>query len=145
MAEQESGPEDSLGERRTRQRFVARREGSVCFWVLIDGERLPLNDLSVEGFGLPFEAPPEAPRPFAFVLQIDGAADEIRGEARPVNFVRGQEGVQGGGQLGCRFVSFAADGAERLQAWLTAHLLGTASVPISDREAAAIVVGPSLI
>ena len=40
-------------ERRRRQRFVARRWGNVCFWVVIDGQRQPLNDLSLEGFSLP--------------------------------------------------------------------------------------------
>jgi hypothetical protein len=40
-------------ERRRRQRFVAKRWGSVCFWIVINGQRLPLNDLSLEGFSLP--------------------------------------------------------------------------------------------
>lgn len=141
MAEEGIGTDDSLGERRKRQRFVARREGRVYFWILLDGGRLPLNDLSLEGFGLPFEAPLAAPRTFPFVLQIEGFSDEIQGEARTTNFVSGE----GGGQLGCRFVSFAGDGGERLREWLTAHLLGTATVRISEEEAAAIVSGPSLI
>jgi hypothetical protein len=32
---------DHQGKRRRRQRFVAKRWGSVCFWVVIDGQRLP--------------------------------------------------------------------------------------------------------
>lgn len=56
MVASESSNEVGSGERRKRQRFVARRWGSVCFWVVIDGERLPVNDLSLEGFSVPYGA-----------------------------------------------------------------------------------------
>lgn len=141
MADDDLEADQTLGERRRRQRFIARRWGSVCFWVLIDGARLPLNDLSLEGFSVPCGAPLAAPRAFAFVLQLEGIPDEIRGEACTMNFVDGADG----GQLGCRFLSFAGEGAERLREWLTAHLISTATVRISEQEAAEIVAGPSLI
>lgn len=128
-------------ERRKRQRFVARRWGSTCFWVSIDGHRLPLNDLSLEGFGVPASAPPAAPRSFPFVLHLDGIPDQIRGEAMTVNFLAAPEG----GQLGCRFTSFEEGGDLRLHDWLTVHVIATASVRISEQEAAAIVAGPSLV
>ena len=128
-------------ERRKRQRFVAKRWGSVCFWVQVDGVRLPVNDLSLEGFSVPCGAPLVEARTFPFVLQLEGIPDEVRGEAVTMNFVFGAEG----GVLGCRFVAFEGDGAMRLHDWLTIHVISTATVRISEIEAAAIVSGPSLI
>lgn len=144
MAEQ-SGPESSeeLGDRRRRQRFAASRWGQTCFWVLMDGLRQPLRDLSLEGFGVAADGPFGEARSFPFVLQIEGIPDTIRGEARTMNFVAAGDGE--GGQLGCRFVSFEGDGDKRLHDWLTVHVISMASVRISEQEAAAIVTGPSLI
>ena len=48
-------------------------------------------------------------------------------------------------QLGCRFLSFDDDGERRLHEWLTTHVMATATVRISEQEAAEIVRGPSLI
>jgi hypothetical protein len=141
MAEDVTGGGGAHAERRKRQRFVAKRWGSACFWVLVDGERLPLIDLSLEGFSMPASAPLQEQRTFPFVLQIEGIPDEIRGEARTVNFVVGEEG----GQIGCCFVSFVGEGDARLHDWLTVHLISTATLRISEKEAAAIVAGPSLI
>ena len=141
MAENVTESEIENPERRKRQRFVAKRWGSVCFWIRVDGERIPLNDLSLEGFSVPAEAPLSEPKTFPFVLQIEGIPDEVRGEARTMNFVVGE----GGGQLGCRFLSFVGDGGMVLHDWLTAHLISTATLRISEKEAAAIVAGPSLI
>ena len=137
------GGESSVeaGERRKRQRFVARRWGSVCFWVVIDGERLPVNDLSLEGFSVPYGAPLIGPRQLAFELSLDGIPERIFGVAETMNFVL----AEGGGQLGCRFLSFEGDGAIRLHDWLTVHVIATATVRISEKEAAEIVSGPSLI
>ena len=129
-------------ERRKRQRFVANRWGSVCFWVQVDGVRLPVNDLSLEGFSAPCPEPFAATgQTFPFVLQLEGIPDEVRGEAVTMNFVFGAEG----GVLGCRFAAFEGDGAMRLHDWLTIHVISTATVRISEIEAAAIVSGPSLI
>ena len=98
-------------ERRTRQRFVARRWGAVCFWVSIDGgERQALNDLSLEGFSYPLDTPPAQPQRFAFSLHLEGIPDTIRGQAETMNHVF----AEGGGQLGCRFLSFDDDGERRL-------------------------------
>jgi hypothetical protein len=111
----------------------------VCFWIVIDGQRLPLNDLSLEGFSLPAGVPPLGSGAFPFVLQIDGVPDEVRGLAEGMNFVLGAEG----GLFGCRFLSFEGEGATRLHDWLTVHVIATATIRISEKEAAAIVTGPS--
>ncbi len=141
MAEDVTGGGSAHAERRKRQRFVAKRWGNACFWVLVDGQRLALIDLSLEGFSMPASAPLQEQRTFPFVLQIEGIPDEIHGEARTVNFVVGEEG----GQIGCCFVSFVGEGDARLHDWLTVHLISTATLRISEKEAAAIVAGPSLI
>jgi len=120
---------------------VARRWGNVCFWVVIDGVRLPVNDLSLEGFSVPFGAPLIEPRQLCFELSLDGIPERIFGVAETMNFVVGESG----GQLGCRFLSFEGEGAIRLHDWLTVHVIATATVRISEREAAEIVSGPSLI
>ena len=133
--------ESDYTERRQRQRFVARRWGDVCFWVVIDGERQGLNDLSLEGFSIPAGAPLLEQRKFPFALQLDGIPEEIRGEAETVNFVFSGSS----GQLGCRFLRFEGDGEARLHDWLTVHVIATATVRISEQEASAIVTGPSLI
>ena len=136
-----SSADGVAGERRRRQRFVARRWGNVCFWVVIDGVRLPVNDLSLEGFSVPFGAPLIEPRQLCFELCLDGIPERIFGVAETMNFVVGESG----GQLGCRFLSFDGEGAIRLHDWLTVHVIATATVRISEREAAEIVSGPSLI
>ncbi|MDD3354820.1 hypothetical protein [Zoogloea sp.] len=95
-------------ERRRRQRFVAKRWGSVCFWVQVDGARLPVNDLSLEGFSAPCPTPfSGVGQRFKFVLQLEGIPDEVCGEAVTMNFVFGTEG----GVQGCRFVTLEGDGA----------------------------------
>lgn len=141
MAEDQGSGNGDHQERRRRQRFVAKRWGQVCFWVVINGQRLPLNDLSLEGFSLSAGVPPLGSGAFPFVLQIEGVPDEIRGMAEGMNFVFGEKG----GLFGCRFLSFEDDGAGRLHDWLTVHVIATATVRISEKDAAAIVTGPSLI
>ncbi|ENO88250.1 hypothetical protein [Thauera linaloolentis] len=131
--------DDAAGERRGSQRFVARRRGEPCFWVVVGEERIALNDLSAEGFSYPADEPRESGGAFGFVLQRDGVPDEIRGRAEVANF------LAGAAQTGCRFVSLEDDGAERLRDWLIAHVLMTATVRITEKDAAAIVSGPSLI
>jgi len=129
------------GERRSRQRFLAQWRGEYCFWVVIAGERRPLLDLSMEGFGVQASSPPESGRSFEFVLQHANVPDEIRGAARVVNYLS----TPAGGQAGCLFVSFELNGLAKLEDWLTAHVLLNASVPISEKEAATIVSGRSLV
>ncbi len=132
---------DETVERRGRQRFLATRWGQVCFWVIIDGEKLQLNDLSLEGFAYPASTPPQSGRSFSFVLVRGGVPDEIRGEAQVVNYLH----EVGGGQAGCRFLTLEGDGAERLTDWLVAHVIANATVRITEKDARAIVAGGSLI
>lgn len=128
-------------ERRKRQRFVATRRGEQCFWAVIDGQRHPLADLSLAGFAVPASSPLAVGRVCAFVLQRANVPDEIRGRARVVNQIQAPEG----GQAGCLFEDLDAAATERLEDWLAAHVIMTASVPINERDAASIVKGPSLI
>ncbi|HRP65320.1 MAG TPA: PilZ domain-containing protein [Thauera sp.] len=127
-------------ERRRIQRFLALRRGEPCFWVVIDGgARLPLRDISVEGFSIGLEGLPGDGEPFDFVMHREGVPDQIRGRARAVNY------IASAAQAGCRFLALEADGAERLRDWLIALVIMNASVRINEKDAAAIVAGPSLI
>jgi hypothetical protein len=84
-------------ERRKCQRFVAKRRGEYCFFAVIDGQRLPLVDLSLDGFAIPASSPPPSDRSFEFVLQRTDVPDEISGRARVVNYLSSADG----GQAGC--------------------------------------------
>jgi hypothetical protein len=121
-------------ERRQRQRFLAKRSGATCFWVAYDGNRIPLIDLSLEGFSIAASAAPDGDKPFAFELRLEGIPDHM-------NFVPGEPE----GQIGCRFISLEGEGAMRLHEWLTIHVIASASVRITAKEAEKIVEGPSLI
>lgn len=128
-------------ERRSHQRFLAKRGDSTCFWVELEGSRYPLNDVSLEGFSVPGNVPLKPGQEFTFALRLDGIPDRIRGKAQVVNRVPGEaEGL-----LGNRFLTLDNDGASDLKEWLTAHVIASASVRISTAEAEAIVQGPSLI
>ena len=126
-------------ERRRIQRFLALRRGEPWFWVVIDGERVPLRDISVDGFAITAEAPPAAGEAFAFELHREGVPDRIRGWAQSVNFIASVS------QAGCRFLALEGDGSDRLRDWLVALVIMNASVRISEKGAAAIVAGPPLI
>ena len=131
--------DDVAGERRSKQRFVARRRGEPCFWLALDGQRIALNDLSAEGFSYPSPTPRANAEVFDFVLQREGLPDEIRGRAETVNY------LADGAQTGCHFLSIEGDGQQRLRDWLIAHVIVSASVRITEKDAAAIVAGPSLV
>lgn len=133
--------EETTMERRGRQRFVARRRGEYCFWISVDGERRPLADLSLEGFGMILPAADEAPIVFDFVLSRAGVPDEIRGRARVTNIIESERSSH----VGCLFESLPDAARERLRDWLVAHVIATASVPITEQDAVRIVLGPSLI
>jgi hypothetical protein len=139
--ESDMAGENEVLERRKRQRFIARRDGADCFWVSFGGERLPVLDLSLEGFAVPAATPPEANREFDFVLHCDGVVEEVRGQARVVNFLASAAG----GQAGCLFDGFEGEGAARLQAWLSDHVQAVSALPVTEDEAADIVTGPSLV
>lgn len=128
-------------ERRQRQRFLAKRGDSTFFWVALDGERIPLIDLSLEGFSISSTAVALSNEPFPFELRLEGIPDKIRGQAQQMNVVPGDPV----GQIGCRFVSLEGEGALRLHEWLTIHVIASASVRITAKEAEKIVEGPSLI
>lgn len=128
-------------ERRSRQRFVARRRGEYCFWVTLSGERLPLEDLSLDGFGVDATLPLEIGAAVSFVMTRTGVPDRIAGSARVANRVPIGSGVL----AGFVFESFEDDGRSRLEDWLAAHVLASATVPITERDAVAIVSGPSLV
>lgn len=128
-------------ERRSRQRFVARRRGEYCFWVMLADERLPLQDLSLDGFGVDALLPFEVDARFAFQMTRAGVPDRIGGIAKVANRVASGSGIL----AGFVFESFEADGRVRLEEWLAAHVLASATVPITERDATAIVSGPSLV
>ncbi len=141
MGDEDKKADCGWQERRKRQRFLARRDGTTCFWIVMDGTRHPLIDLSLEGFGFPGEAHDSVQRDFDFELQLEGIPDKIRGIARVMNHVPGEHG----GQIGCCFVSFSGEGREDLLTWLTTHVIWSSSVRLSEKEAVAIVSGPSLV
>jgi hypothetical protein len=132
---------DEAGERRARQRFVAMRRGDICFWAQVNGEHRPLNDLSLEGFSLPVAHDLDSGTRFQFALLREGVPDRIEGYAKVVN----QIGEGGARKAGCRFVELDEEGVSRLKDWLIAHVLANATVRINERDAEAIVNGPSLI
>lgn len=130
-------------ERRTRQRFLAQRRGEPCFWVTVGGSRLPLADISLEGFSMP-ALPGVAQQGFDFVLQRADVPDRIAGRAVVVSPAAAEDG---GGQqlLGCRFADLPAEELHRLQDWLVAHVIMNATVRITEKDATAIVLGRSLV
>lgn len=142
MSDRDASPQPQAAEaaeRRRIQRFLGQRRGQPYLWVTIGSERVALRDISVDGFAIAAAAPPAGGEPFDFVLQREGVPDQIRGRAQVVNFIAAS------GQAGCRFVALEGDGAERLRDWLIALVIMNASVRISEKDAAAIVAGPSLI
>jgi len=127
-------------ERRIYQRFVARLHGDPCFWALIGEDRLALNDLSLKGFSLPASSMLLPDAQFDFILQREGVPDTIQGCAE-VTGVFGKENPS----AGCRIIRFEGDGEERLQDWLVIHVILSATVRISEKDAVAIVSGRSLV
>ncbi|KAI5915486.1 PilZ domain-containing protein [Thauera sp. 2A1] len=135
----EATAEPANADRRVRQRFIARRHGRSCFWLAMGGERIALNDLSLEGFSASLAPPPRGE--FAVVLQRDGVPDEIHCTAIVVNQVPGPCGPASG----CRFVGLSPENADRLQEWLVTHVIMSATVRISEKDAVMIVQGRSLV
>lgn len=127
-------------ERRKFQRFMATRRGDTCFWVVVDGERYPLIDLSLEGFCMPTAKNKGIGDVFDFELRLD-FGDRIGGKAIVANIVAGNRGEQ----LGCRFQNLGNERVTQLREWLTSHVIAQASVRISVAEAEKIVTGPSLV
>jgi hypothetical protein len=132
---------DDASERRINQRFVAWLHGEPCFWVLVEGARIALSDLSLKGFALPATPAFAHGAQFDFTLLCEGVPDTIRGRAEAVASFGEGETVS----VGCRIVRFEGDGPERLQDWLVAHVIRSATVRITEKDAAAIVAGHSLV
>ncbi|MDR1423052.1 MAG: PilZ domain-containing protein [Azoarcus sp.] len=128
---------DDGGERRIHQRFVARLNGEPCFWALIGPERLPLNDLSLQGLSFPAQSGFDQGVQFDFTLQRESVPDAVRGHAEVAGLF--------GGFVGCRILRFESDGAERLHEWLVTHVIRCATVRITEKDASAIVAGHSLV
>ncbi|MDR1661760.1 MAG: PilZ domain-containing protein [Azoarcus sp.] len=128
-------------ERRIHQRFLARLHGEPCFWALVEGERIALNDLSLKGFALPATSAFANGAQFNFTLLREGVPDAICGRAEVVGLFGNGEAAS----AGCRIIQFEGDGPERLQDWLVTHVILSATVRITEKEAAAIVAGHSLV
>ncbi|MDR2031733.1 MAG: PilZ domain-containing protein [Azoarcus sp.] len=134
-------PADGTGDRRIYQRFIARLRGVPCFWAVVGGQRLALGDLSLRGFALP--APENCARgtQFDFILQREGVPDEIRGRAEIANLF----GQDRAATAGCRLIEVEGDGLKRLNDWLVTHVIRSATVRITEKDADTIVSGHSLV
>jgi hypothetical protein len=128
-------------ERRKRQRFVARRWGDICFWIHVGAMRLPVHNLSLEGFSVPLAQALPMGQHFAFRLEMVGEEGEVSGMASPRNFFMTPEGSE----QGCRMESLSGEARALLHAWLIRHVMATTTLPLSEEEAAQIVSGPSII
>jgi len=128
---------DLLPERRSRQRFPALRDGKPYVWLLLNNERWPLNDLSLDGFSVGDEVPLHQGAPFDFVLRLVDAPEKVIGRAQAMN--------SEGGLIGCRFLSVEGCGEGLIFEWLTVIVICSAKLRITVKEAEAIVKGPSLI
>jgi len=129
-----------VSERRIHQRFVTKMHDEPCFWALIGKERLALNDLSLKGFSLPTPSGLYPGVQFDFVLQREGVPDTIRGRAEVASVFGKKVSC-----AGCRILQFEGDSEERLHDWLVIHVILSATVRISEKDAAAIVSGRSLV
>lgn len=139
MSEEPTPVADEGADRRLVQRFFALNRGRTSFWLHSAGLKIPLHDLSCQGFSLFTPLPPEVGASFSFTLRRDTVPDKISGQARVMNYIASKN------QAGCCILEFDDDGEERLRDWLVAHVLVNASVPISEKEAEQIVSGRSMI
>lgn len=129
-----------LIERRRRRRFSAGEEGVERFRLLVDGEPVPVLDLSADGFSMPAATPPMAHRGFHFILQCDGRAGEVCGTARIINY----QSAPAGGQAGCVFEAIDADGLVVLEHWLAVAAPADAAPPPGVRKAGGAAYAPAL-
>jgi len=131
----------AVEERRRRQRIIMQPPGQYRFWLSWYGGKVIVKDLSVEGFSMNLPAPPASAGPFEFLLERDATLGGVSGVARFVNFSRDEHG----GLAGCRFVEVSDGARGKLTEWLAGHVLGAASVKVSESDAEDIVLGPSII
>ena len=106
-----------------------------------DNQRIPLVDVSLEGFSIAATADFTGGQTFDFELRLTDIPDKVRGSAETVNQIE----TASGKLIGFRFVSFDGEGFLRLHEWLTVLVIANATVRITSKEAARIVEGPSLI
>lgn len=139
MSRTPPAPAGEGADRRLVQRFFALNRGRTSFWLHSAGLKIPLHDLSCQGFSLFTPLPPEIGASFSFSLRRESVPDKISGRARVMNYIADKQ------QAGCCILEFDDDGEQRLRDWLVAHVLVNASVPISEKEAEQIVSGRSMI
>jgi hypothetical protein len=132
--------EDNL-DRRSNQRVFTAQQNHPRFWLLHEGMRLPVIDLSLKGFSFYISAPPKEGQKVDFELVWEAGEDAVTGRARIVNFL----GTYLGGQVGCEIEEIDPAHFQRLTQWLVAHVKNTAAVPISENEIMKIVSGPSFV
>lgn len=128
-------------ERRTRQRIVTVQAGQPRFWLVWGGQRLELQDLSLEGFAVSALTPPGSDQPFEFVIEHEGDTSIVSGRAQVVNYLA----RAGAGLAGCRFVELFGEGEAALSRWLAGHVIACSALPLREEDAARIVAGPSII
>jgi hypothetical protein len=128
-----------LIERRRRRRFCAAEDGVERFRLLVDGEPLPVLDLSADGFSMPAATPPMAHRAFHFILQCDGRAGEVCGTARIINY----QSAPAGGKAGCVFEAVDGDGLAVLGHWLAMAVPAEPAPPPGGRNAGAPSPAPA--
>jgi hypothetical protein len=129
-----------LIERRRRRRFCAAAAGVERFRLLVDGEPLPVLDLSADGFSMPAATPPTAHRGFHFILQCDGRAGEVCGTARIINY----QSAPAGGQAGCVFEAVDGDGLAVLGHWLAVAAPAEPAPPPGVAKAGGTAPAPAL-
>lgn len=131
----------TMGESRKQQRFVAKRRGKYCFWVEMEEQLHPLEDLSIGGFAMGGAAAPAAGTVLDFKLRRAADSDSIEGRAKVLNCFQ----TANGPRAGVLFEYLLGDGQERLDEWLVEHILSTASVPVTREDALEIIHGSSLV
>ena len=131
----------TMGESREQQRFITKRRGKYCFWVEMEEQLHPLEDLSIGGFAMGGAAAPEAGTVLDFKLRRAADSDSIEGRAKALNRFE----TAAGPRAGFIFEYLLGDGEERLDEWLIDHILSTASVQVSREDARSIVRGRSLV
>lgn len=132
--------QDSVVDNRRIQRIAATRDGCPAFWLSRADGPLPLYDVSLEGFALSGSDDYAPGMAVSFVIVRDGESDRVCGEAEVANRFGGNTG-----RTGFRIVSMTGEDRARLHAWLAAHVLACASVPISEQDASSVVAGPSIV
>lgn len=132
---------EDKAERRGFQRIVTNQVGRSRFWLSWYGGRVPLEDLSIEGFAISRSTPPASEQPFEFLIEREDSVGGINGQAQIVTFSADVRG----GTAGCRFVELHEDAQHQLTTWLAGHVYDVAAVRVTRDDAEDIVLGPSIV